>query len=164
MPDRPSYRSSGTRWRKRWNGSRRLPGAARQPRMPRAPSRSRFAIGGNFFFEIAKLRAARMLWAESRGELRVLATRGEDDGSRTHVAVEQDRYDAYNNVLRGTTEAMSAVIGGCDSLAVTPFDEVYREPDENSRRLARNTQLILKHESWFDRTVDPAGARITSRC
>jgi len=66
-------------------------------------------------------------------------------------------YDPYVNVLRATTEAMSAAIGGCDSLQVTPFDATYREPSEAGRRLARNTQLILKKEAWLDRTVDPAG-------
>lgn len=116
-----------------------------------------FAIGGNFFFEIAKLRAARMLWAKvvesfgcSRRAAKMIV---HARTSRWNKSV----YDAYNNILRGTTEAMSAVIGGCDSLAVAPFDEVYRDPDENSRRLGRNAQSILKHESWFDRTVDPAG-------
>jgi methylmalonyl-CoA mutase len=67
----------------------------------------------------------------------------------------QSIYDPYNNVLRGTTEAMSAAIGGVDSLAVAPFDETYRNPEEPSRRLARNTQIILKKEAWLDRAVDP---------
>jgi methylmalonyl-CoA mutase len=116
-----------------------------------------FAIGSNFFFEIAKLRAARLLWS------RVCESFGcSQCAARMMVHARTSRwnktiYDPHNNILRGTTEAMSAAIGGCDTLAVAPFDAVYREPGEDSRRLARNTQLILKHEAWFDRTVDPAG-------
>ena len=66
-------------------------------------------------------------------------------------------YDPYINVLRATTEAMAAAIGGADAVQVEAFDRTYREPDETSLRLARNTQLILKQEAWLDRTVDAAG-------
>ena len=66
-------------------------------------------------------------------------------------------YDPYVNVLRATTEAMAAAIGGADALQVEAFDEPYREPDEFAMRLARNTQLILKQEAWLDRSVDAAG-------
>jgi methylmalonyl-CoA mutase len=115
-----------------------------------------FAVGSNFFFEIAKLRAARLLWGricESFGCSRC--------ASKMALHVRTSRwnktvYDPYNNVLRATTEAMAATLGGCDSLYVAPFDAVYRDPDENSKRLARNTQLILKNEAWFDRVADPA--------
>ena len=116
-----------------------------------------FAIGSNFFFEIAKLRAARLLWS------RVCDSFGcSQCASKMIVHARTSRwnntiYDPHNNILRGTTEAMSAALGGCDTLFVAPFDAVYTEPGEDSRRLARNTQLILKHEAWFDRTVDPAG-------
>ncbi len=108
-----------------------------------------FAIGSNFFFEIAKLRAARLLWSRVCDAKMIIHART----SRWNKTI----YDPYNNVLRATTEAMSAAIGGCDTLFVAPFDSVYREPEGDSRRLARNTQLILKHEAWFDRVVDPAG-------
>ncbi len=112
-------------------------------------------VGSSYFFQIAKFRAFRMLWArvvESFG--------GSKEAAKAYIfgrtaGWNQSIYDAYNNVLRGTTEAMSAAIGGVDSLAVAPFDETYRNPDEASRRLARNTQIILKKEVWLDRAVDP---------
>jgi methylmalonyl-CoA mutase len=116
-----------------------------------------FTVGSNYFFEIAKLRAARTLWAQaakafgaSEGASRAAIYARTSDWSATI-------YDPYVNVLRGTTEAMSAAIGGCDSLAVSPFDATYKPADDLSRRLARNTQIILKKESYLDRTVDPAG-------
>jgi methylmalonyl-CoA mutase len=66
-------------------------------------------------------------------------------------------YDPYVNLLRTQTEAMSAVLGGTDSLTVEPFDIVFRHPDEFSERLARNQQLILKEEAYFDKVADPSG-------
>jgi methylmalonyl-CoA mutase len=117
-----------------------------------------FAAGSNFFFEIAKLRAARMLWAHA-----VVAFEPKRaDSAKALIHVRGSRfnktvYDPYVNALRATTETMSGAIGGCDSMETVPFDEPYKAPDEFSRRLARNTQLILKKESWFDRSVDPAG-------
>ncbi|HWQ52709.1 MAG TPA: methylmalonyl-CoA mutase subunit beta [Bryobacteraceae bacterium] len=115
-----------------------------------------FAAGSSFFFEIAKLRAARMLWA------RALEAFGVLDGGKAAIHCRtalwnKTIYDPYVNVLRGTTEAMSAAMGGCDSLSVSPFDVTYSYSDDTSRRLARNTQLILKHEAWLDRATDPAG-------
>ncbi len=117
-----------------------------------------FAAGSNFFFEIAKLRAARMLWAQAVQSFGP----SKADSAKAAIHVRGSRwnktiYDPYVNVLRGTTEAMSSAIGGCDSLEVPPFDECFRYPDEFSRRLARNTQIIVKKEAWFDRVVDPAG-------
>ena len=64
--------------------------------------------------------------------------------------------DPYVNMLRTQTEAMSAILGGTDSLTVEPFDIVFRQPDEFSERIARNQQLILKEESYFDKVADPA--------
>jgi methylmalonyl-CoA mutase len=61
------------------------------------------------------------------------------------------------NILRATTETMAAVLGGADSTTVTPFDACYKAPDEASRRLARNTQLLLKHEAWLGRVADAGG-------
>ncbi len=115
-----------------------------------------FAIGSNYFFEIAKLRAARTLWAEA-----AKAFGATEDASRATVYARTAEwsatvYDPYVNALRGTTEAMSAAIGGCDSLAVLPFDASYKPADDLSQRLARNTQIILKRESYLDRTIDPA--------
>jgi len=69
----------------------------------------------------------------------------------------QTVYDPYVNMLRGTTEAMSAAIGGVHSLEVTPFDASFESPTEFSKRIARNVELLLKHESHFDQVVDPAG-------
>ncbi len=65
-------------------------------------------------------------------------------------------YDPYVNMLRTQTEAMSAILGGTDSLTVEPFDIAFRKPDEFSERIARNQQLILKEEAYFDKVADPA--------
>jgi methylmalonyl-CoA mutase len=70
-------------------------------------------------------------------------------------------YDPYVNMLRTQTEAMSASIGGADSITVLPFDAVYEQPTEFSERIARNQQLLLKEESHFDKIVDPAAGRTT---
>jgi methylmalonyl-CoA mutase len=112
-------------------------------------------VGASYFFQIAKFRAFRMLWARA-----VESFGGSKEAAKAYIFARtagwnQSIYDPYNNVLRGATEAMSAAMGGVDSLAVAPFDETYRDPDEASRRLARNTQTILKQEAWLDRVVDP---------
>lgn len=116
-----------------------------------------FAVGSVYFMEIAKFRAARMLWAniveaydsESRcgRKMNIHATTSEWN---------QTVYDAYVNMLRATTEAMSATIGGVDTLEVVPFDFAFRVPNDFSNRIARNVQLILKEESHFNKVVDPA--------
>ncbi len=116
-----------------------------------------FGIGPHFFMEIAKLRAARVLWSkiiESFG--------GAADIRRAHIHARTSLRnktvcDAHNNMLRTTTEAFSAILGGCDSLHVGPYDEVFRIPDAFSCRIARNQQLILKEECHADRVIDPAG-------
>ncbi len=114
-----------------------------------------FAIGANFFFQIANLRAFRMLWAqvvESFGGTRQSARAGiHARTSRWNKTV----YDPHVNILRGTTEAMSAALGGADSITVAPFDACYKMPDEASRRLARNTQILLKREALLSRVADP---------
>ena len=124
-----------------------------------AAPRVRFALsaGSNVFMEIAKLRAARVVWAQA-----VRALGGSDAASALHLHVRtatfnKTVYDAHTNILRGTTEAFAAIIGGCDSLHVGPFDEVARPPDEFGRRLARNTQIILAEECDLARVIDPAG-------
>jgi methylmalonyl-CoA mutase len=114
-----------------------------------------FSIGSSYFFQIAKFRAFRMLWARA-----VAAYGGSNEAAKAYLFARsagwnQSIYDAYNNVLRGTTEAMAAIIGGVDTLAVAPYDETFRNPDHSSRRLARNTQLILRHEAMLDRVADP---------
>jgi methylmalonyl-CoA mutase len=114
-----------------------------------------FAIGASYFFQIAKFRAFRMLWArvvESFG--------GSREGARARIHARTSRwnetiYDPHVNILRATTEAMSAVLGGADSITAAPFDECYKMPDEASRRLARNTQIILKREALLSRVADP---------
>lgn len=115
------------------------------------------SIGTQFFMEIAKLRAARVLWAKV-----VRAFGGSDDAQKMSIHARtstwhQTAYDPHVNLLRGTTEAFSAAVGGCDSLHISPFDELARAPDEISRRIARNTHTVLREESHISRTVDPAG-------
>lgn len=117
-----------------------------------------FSVTSNYFMEIAKLRAARMLWAnivkgynpEKNCACKMMI---HAETSRWNQTV----YDPYVNMLRGTTEAMSAAIGGVHSLEVTPFDRSFEAPTEFSKRIARNVELLLKHESHFDQVVDPAG-------
>lgn len=116
-----------------------------------------FAVGTRFFMEIARLRAARTLWSHL-----VAASGGSPRAQQMAMHVrscERSRtcFDPHVNLLRGTTEALAAVLGGCDSLHISPFDCQLGLPDEFSRRLARNTQLILRHECHLDRVVDPAG-------
>jgi methylmalonyl-CoA mutase len=114
-----------------------------------------FAIGANYFFQIAKLRALRMLWARA-----VESFGGSAESARARIYARTSRwnetiYDPHVNALRATTEAMSAVLGGADSVTVAPFDECYKRPDEASRRLARNTQIILKREALLAQVADP---------
>jgi methylmalonyl-CoA mutase len=121
--------------------------------------RIRFAItvGANFFMEIAKLRALRMLWS------RVISTLGgKNDSKRLALHVRTSHWnktlcDPYNNILRSTVEAFAGVLGSCDSMQVGAFDEVFRRPDDFSRRLARNTQLVLQKECHLNEVIDPAG-------
>lgn len=117
-----------------------------------------FAAGSNYFFEIAKLRAFRMMWAQAVGQFQPKQA----DSSKATVESVTARwgmtaYEAHNNLLRGATEAMSAAIGGCDSIEVMPFDAALKPSDDISRRLARNTQVILKKEAYLDRVADPGG-------
>jgi len=117
-----------------------------------------FAIGMNFFMEIAKLRAARTLWAE------IMADFGAKDPRslmlRTHCqtsGVSLTEQDPYNNVVRTAFEAMAAVLGGTQSLHTNSFDEAVALPTEFSARISRNTQLILNHETGITNVVDPMG-------
>ncbi len=116
-----------------------------------------FAVGSNYFFEIAKFRAFRMLWARA-----VESFGGTHEAARARIAARTSKwnktvYDPHVNILRATTEAMAAVLGGADAVTVAPFDACYKAPDEASRRLARNTQLLLKHEAWLGRVADAGG-------
>ena len=116
-----------------------------------------FAIGMNFFMEISKLRAARILWAALMGE----KFAPKDKRSlmlRTHCqtsGVSLTSKDPYNNVIRTTIEAMSGVLGGTQSLHTNSFDEALGLPTDFSSRIARNTQLVIQEETGITRVVDP---------
>lgn len=122
-----------------------------------AHMRFTFGIGPFFFMEIAKIRAARMLWTrivESYGgsaEAAKMVIHG-----RTSF-YNQTQYDPYVNMLRTTTEAFSAVVAGVDSLSTNPFNETLGGADEFSRRVARNTQIVLNEECRASQVIDPAG-------
>ena len=114
-------------------------------------------ISENFFMEIAKFRAARLLWAE------IVKQYGPKSDAACMMCVNavtskynMTLFDSYVNLLRSQTEAMSAALAGVHSIVVTPFDAAYETPDDFSERLARNQQLLLKEESHFDKVVDPA--------
>jgi methylmalonyl-CoA mutase len=118
-----------------------------------------FAIGMSFYMEVAKLRAARLLWATlvkrhfapKRAESLMLRTHCQTSGASL---TEQD---PFNNVIRTTVEAMAAVFGGTQSLHTNSFDEALALPTDASARIARNTQLILQHETGIPKVIDPWG-------
>ncbi|ASJ73988.1 methylmalonyl-CoA mutase [Granulosicoccus antarcticus] len=117
-----------------------------------------FCIGMDFFMEVAKLRAARMLWSRIMTDLG--AQKESSKLLRTHCqtsGVSLTEQDPYNNVVRTAYEALAAVLGGTQSLHTNSFDEAIALPTEASARIARNTQLILQHETGVTRTVDPLG-------
>ena len=130
-----------------------------------------FGVGSNYFMEIAKFRAARMLWALIVEAYQPKCLREECDNNkpdglcrcaakmRIHAETTEFNmtvFDANVNMLRTQTEAMSASIAGVDSLTVLPYDIAYKTPDDFSERIARNQQLLLKEESHFDKVTDPA--------
>ena len=114
-----------------------------------------FAIGSNYFMEIARLRAARLLWSkvveqyvpENVESMQMYINATSSKWNKT-------LYDPNVNMLRSTTEAMSAAIGGADSVQVDPYDVSFRIPDEFSMRIARNQQIILKEETWLNKVAD----------
>ncbi len=114
------------------------------------------AVGQNYFMEMAKMRAYRLLWADI-----VKAYGGKVENAKMHIhacnaEINLSLYDAYVNMLRTTSGAMSAVLGGVDSFCVTPFDKPFEPVTDFADRIARNQQLILKEEAHFDKVVDPA--------
>ena len=115
-------------------------------------------ISSNYFMELAKFRAARMLWAEI-----VKAYNPECECAckmKVHAVTSefnQTLYDSHVNLLRSMTETMSAALAGVDSIETLPFDRCYKRPDEFSERIARNQQVLLREESHLDKVVDPAG-------
>ncbi|NBC83082.1 MAG: methylmalonyl-CoA mutase small subunit [Bacteroidetes bacterium] len=115
-----------------------------------------FGIGSGYFLEIAKIRVARLLWSNI-----VTAYGGSHASGKVQIQSLTSRwnktlYDPYVNMLRLTTEAMSAIIGGCNSLSIQPFDEIYGHTTDFAERIARNTQIILREEAQLDKTTDPA--------
>lgn len=116
------------------------------------------AVSSNYFMEIAKFRAARMLWANIVKKYNPT----KDCSAKMKVNAITSKfnmtaYDPYVNMLRGTTESMSAAIAGVSSIEVLPFDAAFQAPSEFSSRIARNAQLLLKDESHFDQVTDAAG-------
>ncbi len=117
-----------------------------------------FAIGMNFFMEIAKLRAARVLWHRAMTELGAQNERSKM--LRTHCqtsGVSLTEQDPYNNVMRTTIEAMAAMLGGTQSLHTNALDEAIALPTDFSARIARNTQIVLQEETGMTKVVDPLG-------
>ncbi len=117
-------------------------------------------ISSNYFMEIAKFRAGRMLWAE------IVKAYAPEAGNcccskmMVHAKTSeynQTIYDAHVNMLRSMTETMSAALAGVDSIETLPFDLQYQTPDEFSERIARNQQIMLREESHLNKVVDPAG-------
>lgn len=116
-----------------------------------------FSVSANYFMEIAKFRAGRLLWAQivkayTGKECACAAMNAHAETGSYNKSV----YDPNVNMLRTQTEAMSAALGGADSITVTPFNSIYEAPTALSERVARNQQLLLKEESHFDRIVDPS--------
>ncbi len=117
----------------------------------------RFAIGSNYFMEIAKFRAARLLWA------RIVDAWSAGSGSSAAMYIHgvtaswnMTQFDAHVNMLRTSTEAMSAALAGVDAITVLPYDAAFKPSDHFSERIARNQQIILKEEAWLDKVADPA--------
>ena len=131
--------------------------------------RFNFGVGGNYFMELAKLRAARLLWANIVKAYHPVCVCEESTGDGEFCACaaklyahcetsiwNKTIYDPYVNLLRTQTEAMSAILGGADSLTVLPFDSIYEQPTAFAERLARNQQALLKEEVHLDKIADPA--------
>ena len=119
-------------------------------------------VSENYFMEIAKFRAARLLWAQIVKQYEPKC----DCACQMHVCAftseyNQTLFDSYVNLLRSQTEAMSAAIANVDSIVVTPFDKPYETPTDFAERIARNQQLLLKEEAHFDKLVDVAGGSYT---
>lgn len=111
------------------------------------------SVGTNYFFEIAKLRALRVLWSTLASEYNI------NNNCRILVTPTKRNktiYDYNTNMLRTTTECMSAVLGGADTICNLPYDAIYHKNNEFGERIARNQLLILKHESYFDKVDNPA--------
>lgn len=127
------------------------------PTQLEARTQIEFAVGVDFFMEIAKLRAARVLWCRMTGAF------GAEAGAQKVFVVartatrDKTRFDPHMNLLRITTEAFSAVVGGADAIDIRPFDEVFGDPTELGARMSRNLHDIIAEEFNLEHQVDPAG-------
>ncbi|MGN1264161.1 MAG: methylmalonyl-CoA mutase small subunit [Prevotella sp.] len=135
----------------------RLVEAGIEPTLAARKIKFNMGISENYFMEIAKFRAARLLWAEIVKQYEPKC----DCACKMCVNAQTTSYnltlfDSYVNLLRTQTETMSAALAGVHSIVVTPFDSVYEKPTDFSERIARNQQLLLKEESHFDKVVDPS--------
>lgn len=113
-----------------------------------------FGVASDFFGEISKLRAFRRLWSQMQTELGL-------KNQAAHIYAENSLrnktiLDAHNNLIRSTTEAMAAIVGGCDEFSVKPFNVAFGEPNDFSERISKNQQSILQHESHFEAVSDMA--------
>lgn len=115
------------------------------------------SIGSSYFVEIAKLRAARLLWAKIAAQYGVSEEKARIRIHAVSGLFNKTVYDMQNNMLRNTTEAMSAVIGGADEITILPHDVTIKASDSFSNRIARNVQLLLKNEAHFEKVADVAG-------
>lgn len=115
-----------------------------------------FATGSNYFMEIAKIRAARLLWAKIVEQYTKDAHAAIADIHAVTSDWNKAIYDPYVNMLRTQTEAMSSILGGVNSMTVKGFNTSYEKPTDFSERIARNQQILLKEESHFDKVVDPS--------
>ncbi|MGC1205218.1 MAG: methylmalonyl-CoA mutase subunit beta, partial [Flavobacteriaceae bacterium] len=111
------------------------------------------SVGTNYFFEIAKLRALRLLWETLASEYNI--------NTDCHITVTPSKrnktvYDYNTNMLRTTTECMSAILGGANTICNLPYDAIYHKDNEFGERIARNQLLILKHESYFNKVENPS--------
>ena len=114
-------------------------------------------INGVYFMEIAKFRAARMLWAQIVSQYTPCKESAKMHVCATTTSYNLTLFDSYVNMLRTQTETMSAALAGVESIVVAPFDETFETPNEFAERIARNQQLLLKEECHFDKIVDVAG-------
>jgi len=122
-------------------------------RVVNSPISFKISVGTNYFFEIAKLRALRLLFG-------ILAEEYDLIGD-CHIITEPTKrnktiYDYNSNMLRTTTESMAAILGGADAVCNLPYDSIYHEPNEFAERIARNQLVILKDESYFSKVYNPA--------
>jgi methylmalonyl-CoA mutase len=116
-----------------------------------------FGIGSSFFTEISKFRAAKLLWKNL-----ISAFGGNEESQSINISavttqLNKTIFDPHVNILRTTTEAFSAIAGGINSLQISPYDSLFSVPDNFSRRIARNVQIVLKEEAHFGNTIDAAG-------